>query len=1139
MGGFAGFVVLRLRAHRLLVAAAAVSILVTTCVLATLAGFASGVADAGARRVLATTDAAATPLLLTRHAGYADRAGSDRDARRLAATALPGLPLEIRSLALSDGLALPGGTTANPDVTSLATLDRGKLELLQGSWPTDAVPGGPVPIAVPEAAVSRLLLGLPAGTRSVTGGRLTLTDQISKAPLPVLISGVYRAANPADPYWQLDALGGQGFQRAAGGGHGGAGYGPMLTTDAAFAGGAVTQSQLSWQAVPGTDRLRAADLGALAAADRAATARINQQGTYQAVSNLPPVLDQLRQSILVARSTLLVVVLQLVLLTAMTLLLAARLLTEEREAENALLQARGAAPQRIVRLAATEALLLALPAAVLAPLLAQPLIRLLGAFGPLSSAGVRLDGPLPAAGWWTALVTALGCAAVVVVPALARARRARESRRPTRGARAALPSVLRGGADFALVALAVAAYVQLRHYAGAPQGPTGSLGVDPVLVAAPALALAAGTVLTLRLLPVVARIGERLATRGRSLPGALAAWQLSRRAHRSAGPVLALALAAAIGTLSIGLNVSWGRSQRDQAAFDTGGDIRVAALHVPAFGQGGLLAALPGVAAAVPVNRQQLSLAGGRIGELLALDTRAEAGRLPLRADLADRSAERLLGPLADPPAPAAQRGVPLPGRPTTLDVDVRLSVSGLGPGQTLTPQQVGVTVEVTDRFGVTAGLDTRSVPPDDATHHLVFDLRAAAGTGTPAYPLTVTRIDLARPVALAPRAADRQPHPQLTAAFTLAGDGVTATAPAGLGWSNRTQDSAAKDHDSTYQPGGPVTAQPSGPAALTARMKLGTFFDQTAGGSFGQAAPDVESSFTPAGPASLPPLAAVADQRFLDSNHARVGSVLTLNEAGGGLVVRITGVVRQLPGTGAAAEQGLNGQTLNTGAGFGATDPNDDGGAVLVDLPSYVQRLDRPDTAIANASAPPVEWWLAATPNGRARADAALAADGDVAVFYDRAAVAASAAHDPIGSGPQSALLAGMVLAVVLAAVGFAANASGTVRARAGEFAVLRALGMSRRRMARATAAELTLPIVLGVGVGLLLGEAITRLVVPLLVLTPQATTPVPGVLVEIPVLPVAGLLTAVAAVPLLCAVLAGFRGGDPSRRPRTPEES
>ncbi|MFC5905763.1 FtsX-like permease family protein, partial [Streptacidiphilus monticola] len=592
MGGFAGFVLLRLRAHRLLVGAALVTILLTTTVLAALAGFTSGVADAGARRLLRTTDAAATPLLLSRQIGYPQRAESDPEARRLAARTLPGLPLSVRTVAVSDGFGLPGGSASDPDVTSLATLDRGELRLLQGSWPADAAPGGsPVQIAVPRAAEQRLLQALPSAAtdRRLVGARFTLTDRISKAKVTVLVTGVYEARDTTNPYWQLDSLGGRGVQRSAGGG--GTTYGPMLTTDGAFRTGAVTQSEQSWLALPDVSALHARDLAELAAAGRASAAAISAQGEFQVVTQLPTVLDQLRQSLLVARSTLLVVVLQLALLTVMTLLLAARLLTEEREGENTLLRARGAAPRRLVRFAAGEALLLAVPAAVLAPLLAGPLIRLLTRFGPLSRAGVRLDGPLPASAWWTALLTAAGCALVVVAPTLARARGWSESRR-ARTRRAALPGVLRGGADVALVALAAAAYWQLRHYAGTGSGVlssglSGSLGIDPVLVVAPTLALAAGTVLTLRLLPLVARIGERIATRGDGLPAALAAWQLSRRSHRSAGPVLALALAAAIGTLAVGQTASWQRSQRDQAAFDTAADVRVASMRTPALGQGG------------------------------------------------------------------------------------------------------------------------------------------------------------------------------------------------------------------------------------------------------------------------------------------------------------------------------------------------------------------------------------------------------------------------------------------------------------------------------------------------------------------------------------------------------------------------
>ena len=48
-------------------------------------------------------------------------------------------------------------------------------------------------------------------------------------------------------------------------------------------------------------------------------------------------------------------------------------------------------------------------------------------------------------------------------------------------------------------------------------------------MSAPVLALAAAAVLMLRLLPVVARLGDRAAARGRDLTAAVAAWQISRR----------------------------------------------------------------------------------------------------------------------------------------------------------------------------------------------------------------------------------------------------------------------------------------------------------------------------------------------------------------------------------------------------------------------------------------------------------------------------------------------------------------------------------------------------------------------------------------------------------------------------------
>ncbi|MFD0429159.1 hypothetical protein ACFQ60_19445 [Streptomyces zhihengii] len=65
---------------------------------------------------------------------------------------------------------------------------------------------------------------------------------------------------------------------------------------------------------------------------------------------------------------------------------------------------------------------------------------------------------------------------------------------------------------------------------------------------------------------------------------------------------------------------------------------------------------------------------------------------------------------------------------------------------------------------------------------------------------------------------------------------------------------------------------------------------------------------------------------------------------------------------------------------------------------------------------------------------------------------------------------------------------------------------------------------------VGVALGAVLTRAVVPLIVLTGQATQPVPGVLVELPVGRVALLLAGVAALPLLIVAVIALRRPDPA---------
>ncbi|SCF65678.1 hypothetical protein GA0115280_105162 [Streptomyces sp. Cmuel-A718b] len=200
------------------------------------------------------------------------------------------------------------------------------------------------------------------------------------------------------------------------------------------------------------------------------------------------------------------------------------------------------------------------------------------------------------------------------------------------------------------------AYWQLDRQAGggALTGDrAGNLGIDPLLVTAPALALLAGTVLTLRLLPPAARLAERRAAKGRGLPAALAGWQFSRRPLRGAGPVLLLVLSVAMGMLAIGQSASWDRSQSDQADFGSGAAVRLVGGHGSGPAAAGIYSGLDGVRQAAPAHRTTVEASGGRTAEVLALDTAHADEDMLMRSDLAGGSPRRVFDAIAPKPAPA------------------------------------------------------------------------------------------------------------------------------------------------------------------------------------------------------------------------------------------------------------------------------------------------------------------------------------------------------------------------------------------------------------------------------------------------------------------------------------------------------
>ncbi|GGY97141.1 ABC transporter permease [Streptomyces poonensis] len=1116
------FLLLRLRAHWVLVGAAFLVVLLTTTVLATLALFSGAVGDAALRQTLGGRAAASASLVISAKVPPGGEEAARQAVLRGAEDTFDGLPVTVRRLEQSGSYALPAGSRApsaqpeEPDLTHFAALDRSRIRLVSGELPGPGLSGagpGPVPVAVPQAAAERLDMR--------TGARLTLVDRLDGQRLDVRVTGVYRPLDTTDPYWLADQLAGRGVRTLSF-----TTYGPLLADPSVLSSGRTSAGPTGWVARADHRALTTERLGALRDAAARGLAGLREDpalgGGQQVTTALPAVLDQFSRSLLVARSTLLVFAVQLVLVAAGALLLVGRLLGAERAAQTDLLRARGGSRRRITALAWAEALVLVVPAAACAPLLAGPLARLLEEHSALGRLGLRLDGTVTPALWLVCGLVALGCAAAIV-PGVGTGRRGRSK---------ALPAFLRAGADIGLLAVAAVAYWQLSRQASTAGGGVlgtdadGRLGIDPVLAAAPALALLAGTVLVLRLVPVAARLGERRAARGRSLSAALTAWQFGRRPRQGAGPALLLVLAVALGVLAVGQSSSWDRSQRDQADFLAGASVRVLAYGAAAPGDADRYASLPGVRAAAPAHRASLPLPDGRTATVLALDTARADQRLMLRQDLARKDADALLAAVR-PKSAGVRAGLVLPTRTSSLTLRVRLEDGRTGAA----PREFepALTVEVEDAYGVTHRLPAGTLADDAASHDVVVRLDETAGGGrvTPWGPLTVTGLRLSGrvPPGSDPdlRLAVERVRARSDGAATLRAVGV----PDGLRW----QGTATAAVDGAT--GAPATLRPSATAErpLSVAHRVASTVDPDAPDP---PAETVTLRLWAQRPAPPGQVAGTATDDFLRAVGARRGQTLDVTVAGTDVRVRIVDTARQLPTTGAEAGAVVRGGTGpapddatpdNAAADARATD----GGALLLDLRAVNEVLARS----ADAPLAPTEWWLSTDPGEAGPVAAALRErpDTDPADVLVRDEIATALLDDPLGAAPRAAPPAAVAAAAVLAAVGFAVGVLASLRERRAEHAVLHALGASRSTLARQTAVEQSVLIAVALVAGTVLGTALTRAVVPLTVLTARGTRPVPDVLAALPPHQVALLLAGIAWLPLTAvAVLA-------PRRTRTAE--
>lgn len=462
------FLARRAGSTRLLLVTIMLTVLVTTALGAALASFAAQSLPQAARAQLARSPV--RPIAISGSITTSQVTPASRIVRATVGSALSGVPYQLDQALWSDQLRLaaPRGSKTVPLVEVAAPGQiQARAVLTAGAWPAPPRRGQPLGVALPVLAARQL--------RARPGTILQPRDQVTGARIPLQVTGLYRPRDSGSPYWGIDLIAPSGISIVPSDVSGQppvVSYGPAVASPAAFGPGRLAVGQVSWIVVPSAAGIRDGDLSGLSARVSQAVASLQGSNTLngaQVSTGLPQLLSGLATNLVVAKSLLVISALQLALLAAVALGLAARLLASHREEESALLTGRGATRWQLARPTLAETVLLGGAAAAVGVLAGTRLAALLVAVTE-PGAGISLSG-IPASAWWVALAVLALAAAVAVWPAVRPV--APGAARVRRGRQAWLAGIARAGADLALLTLALLAVWELRTYSAVAQSSAG------------------------------------------------------------------------------------------------------------------------------------------------------------------------------------------------------------------------------------------------------------------------------------------------------------------------------------------------------------------------------------------------------------------------------------------------------------------------------------------------------------------------------------------------------------------------------------------------------------------------------------------------------------------------------------------
>jgi hypothetical protein len=984
---------------------------------------------------------------------------------------------------------------AVPDLSYFGELAgvRSHVTLRSGAWPqrTAQSAAAIIPVVVPSVGAEAVHLRI--------GDTFGVGVDIKGSIRTARIVGTYSVNDPKGVYWRQDALKGVGVNQAypfvTRGANTTTAFGPLLVAAGELDAAAVPVDVMHLSFAPQFDRVTVDQLAPVItrlkpAPDDVPTEMEEAAQEVTFTSALEPLLRHTLSKLIVTRSTVVVVMLLLLVLAIAALGQTARLFSDAQASGRQLLLARGASRSQVLALSVIEAVTIGLIAAVLSPVLSRLAYDLIALSPSMEIAGMPGDVGMPPLTWELAVAVAILFVVILIAPLIARPATfvdgEQKKVREHHGS-----GLLRSGLDLGLLLIAGVLYWQLLSYRTPVAG--GAIpAIDPVLVAAPVVALLALALVSARLIPAVSRLADRGATRGRGAVVPLAAWEVGRRSRQSVAAVLLLTIAVAVGTFGQSFLATWQQSQVDQADLAAGPPVRVPATAASVGAQREALS-IGAIGTPQPVTRRTgyvVDSTGQDTGDIATvLGLTAQARKLLATGRNAAVGGARVAKlPTYDA---RTDTGIALPGDVRGVQGVIRVG----SPDAEVPGISIRIAAVIEDRDGLLTTIQMGSSPADGEPHlvrgQLGSDVRGSAPLRLVGFEYFVAVGDLAAYGAGNSQVATDILLGQLAVLQSTDGSGKVVTRPLAV------DPRVPWYPDKVYGPsaaGNPISsgAPPGWQLRLTGVIPAGVAQ---------QGAAYLLESWTPV--ATVP---AVVTSAFASAARAHLHDNLALDVSGALVEVNIVGIVPLIPGTADFAK--LSVATISQ-AGKAATS------SVVVDQ----VELERDLAQWGQSGVPVDEWWID-VPSGRGESflgSHPVAARAGVS----REALGLKLQDDPVRVATQAALWLSIVAAALLVAMGFALHTAASIRARRLEFAQLRAIGLSRRALTGVIGAESLILSAIGTVFGIAIGLLLSWLVGPLVAVSPDGSPAVPTVAVIVPAAAIALLALEVVAV-VACVVLA-----------------